>query len=104
MNAFDYFIGQSDKFDGATIVKDLVDIGELDLDAIEYVLSSAGTPAGITVLQARQYINFASTDAKVAYLHICEGASQLGDGSKDETTGKLISYLVTDFIKANTSI
>ena len=34
LNAFDYFIGNSDKFDGATIVKDLVDIGELDLDAM----------------------------------------------------------------------
>ena len=34
LNAFDYFIVHSDKFDGATIVKDLVDIGELDLDAM----------------------------------------------------------------------
>ena len=34
LNAFDYFIGHSDKFDGATIVKDLVDISELDLDAM----------------------------------------------------------------------
>lgn len=77
---------------------------ELDLDSIEYSLSSACTPSGISVLQARQYINFASTDAKVAYLHISEGASQLADGTKDETTGKLISYLVTDFVKANTSL
>ena len=34
LNAFDYFTIHSDKFDGATIVKDLVDIGELDLDAM----------------------------------------------------------------------
>ena len=34
LNAFDYFRRNSDKFDGATIVKDLVDIGELDLDAM----------------------------------------------------------------------
>ena len=34
LNAFDYFRIHSDKFDGATIVKDLVDIGELDLDAM----------------------------------------------------------------------
>ena len=32
--AFDYFRKQPNKFDGATIVKDLVDIGELDLDAM----------------------------------------------------------------------
>ncbi len=75
---------------------------ELDLDCVENVLSSACTPSGITVLQARQYINFAATDSKVAYLHISEGACQLADGKKDEKTGKLISYLVSDFIKANT--
>lgn len=34
LNAFDYFIRHPNKFDGATIVKDLVDIGELDLDAM----------------------------------------------------------------------
>jgi hypothetical protein len=32
--AFDYFRSYPDQFDGATIVKDLVDIGELDLDAM----------------------------------------------------------------------
>lgn len=74
---------------------------ELDLDCIEHVLSSACTPCGITPLLARQYINFAATDSKVAYLHISEGACQLADGRKDDTTGKLISYLVSDFIKAN---
>lgn len=76
---------------------------ELDMDCIEDVLSSACTPCGITALHARQYINFAATDAKPAYLHICEGACQLADGKKDETTGKLISYLVSDFIKANSA-
>jgi formiminoglutamase len=75
---------------------------ELDLDCIEHVLSSACTPCGITPLHARQYINFTATDSKVAYLHISEGACQLADGRKDDTTGKLISYLVSDFIKANT--
>jgi len=75
---------------------------ELDLDSVRHVLSSAHTPSGITALQARQFVNFAATDAKVAYLHITEGACQLQDGKKDETTGKLISYLVSDFIKANT--
>ncbi len=32
--AFNYFVNNPSKFDGATIVKDLVDIGELDLDAM----------------------------------------------------------------------
>lgn len=74
---------------------------ELDLDCIENVLSSACTPAGITPLQARQYITFTAQDTKAAYLHISEGATQLVDGRKSTTTGKLISYLVSDFVKAN---
>ncbi len=76
---------------------------EVDLDCIEHTLSSAITPSGITALHARKYISFAATDCKVAYLHICEGASFLNDGRKNDTTGKLISYLVSDFIKAHTS-
>ena len=72
---------------------------EIDLDCIENTLSSAITPCGITPLLARKYITFTAQDSKVAYLHICEGATQLADGRKNETTGKLISYLVSDFIK-----
>jgi formiminoglutamase len=72
---------------------------ELDVDCIENALSSATTPSGISVLQARQYLTFVAQDAKPAYLHICEGAMQLADGRKNETTGKLISYLVSDFVK-----
>lgn len=74
---------------------------ELDLDSIENVLSSAATPCGITTLHARQYINFAATDSKIAYVHICEGATSLENGEVNNSTGKLISYLVSDFIKAN---
>jgi formiminoglutamase len=72
---------------------------ELDLDCIENILSSAVTPCGISALHARQYMSYTSDKCKVAYLHICEGASQLEDGRKSETTGKLISYLVSDFVK-----
>ena len=72
---------------------------ELDLDVIEDTLSSAATPAGISPLHARQYINYAALDTKAAYLHICEGATKLNDGRSDGSTGKLISYLVSDFIK-----
>ncbi len=73
---------------------------ELDLDCIEHTLSSAVSPTGITSLHARQYLNFAAVDTKTAYVHICEGASFLMDGRKSDTVGKLISYLVSDFIKA----
>jgi formiminoglutamase len=73
---------------------------ELDLDSIENTLSGAITPSGISALHARQYVTFAATDCKIAYLHICEGAAEMNDGRKSETTGKLISYLVSDFVKA----
>jgi formiminoglutamase len=72
---------------------------ELDMDIIENVLSSAMSPCGITPVQARQYINLCAANAKVAYLHICEGATHLANGRTNEITGKLISYLVSDFIK-----
>ncbi|HVG11712.1 MAG TPA: arginase family protein [Flavisolibacter sp.] len=74
---------------------------EVDLDCIERVLSSAVTPSGISPLQARQYVNLCAANAKVAYLNISEGAVRLADGRLDESTGKLISFLVTDFIKMN---
>jgi formiminoglutamase len=73
---------------------------ELDLDSIQQVLSSAATPAGISVLEARQFLHLTATVGKPAYLHLCEGVCQRVDGVKDESTGKLISYLVSDFIKA----
>jgi formiminoglutamase len=74
---------------------------ELDLDCIENVLSSACTPTGITSLHARQYLNLCAGHTKTAYLHICEGATRLANGKTSDLTGKLISYLVTDFIKMN---
>ncbi|PZF71150.1 formimidoylglutamase [Taibaiella soli] len=71
---------------------------ELDLDCIENVLSSAITPCGISTLQARQYI-FRSKNYNPVYLHIPEGATLLRDGRSVSSTGKLIAYLVTDFIR-----
>ncbi len=73
---------------------------DLDLDAIRETLSSAMSPVGITAIHARQYMVFAAANPKIAYLHICEGAAKLDDGRTDEKTGKLIAYLVTDFIKS----
>ncbi len=72
---------------------------ELDIDCVRNALSSAHSPAGISVLLARQYMTYAARHSKAVYLHICEAASQLTDGRKDETTGKLLSYLVSDFVK-----
>ncbi|MEP6595109.1 MAG: formimidoylglutamase [Ginsengibacter sp.] len=74
---------------------------ELDLDSIENILCSASTSSGILPLHARQYLDFVAAHSKVAYVHLCEGATQLSDGRSDINTGKLISYLVSDFIKAH---
>jgi formiminoglutamase len=74
---------------------------ELDLDSIRTSLSSAMSPVGITGIHARQYLAFAANYPKIAYLHICEGATRLDSGREDDLTGKLIAYLVTDFIKGN---
>ncbi len=73
---------------------------ELDLDCIEKALSSAVSPAGITLQHARQYVSYTASTCRPAYLHICEGATQLQDGRTDTSTGKTISYLVSDFVKA----
>jgi formiminoglutamase len=72
---------------------------ELDLDSVENVLSSACSPSGVSVVNARQYVNLCAAHVKAAYLHICEGATRLNNGKTNDSTGKLISYLVSDFIK-----
>jgi len=72
---------------------------EMDLDCIENMLSSACSPSGIGSLHARQYMNLCAAHVKAAYLHICEGATRLSSGKTNDLTGKLISYLVSDFVK-----
>lgn len=72
---------------------------ELDLDCIQNVLSSAATPVGISTLEARQYVAMVADKCDPAYFHICEGATQLANGKTDESTGKLIANLISDFIK-----
>jgi formiminoglutamase len=73
---------------------------ELDLDSLENTVSSAMTPCGISTTQARQYVHHLAQNRTPAYLHICEGASQLATGQQGPMIGKLISYLVSDFMKA----
>ncbi|MBF8149610.1 formimidoylglutamase [Winogradskyella sp. F6397] len=73
---------------------------EIDCDAIKNIPSSAMTPSGFSVKQARQFVNYFGKDANATYLHICEAAPT----KKSETKiGKLITYLITDFIRAQKS-
>ena len=73
---------------------------ELDLDCIANTLASASTPSGINPQHARQYASFIGMEKRNAYFHICEGAARLTNGRTDDGIGKLISYLVSDFVKA----
>ena len=72
---------------------------ELDVDCIENVLSSAMTPTGLSTQQARYFLYQTAQRCNVAYLHICEAATVLENGLQNRSTGKLLSYLVSDFVK-----
>lgn len=73
---------------------------ELDVDCIQHALASAETPVGVHAIDARRFVHYVTSRCNPAYFHVCEGAAQLANGKKRSTTGKLLSYLVTDFIKA----
>ena len=77
---------------------------EIDLDAIPNIASSAMTLSGFSVEELRQFISYFGTNKNAAYLHICEGAPDLGEEKNNHLIGKLIGYLVTDFIKSHNSI
>jgi len=74
---------------------------EIDLDAIPNIASSAMTISGFSVEELRQFVSFFAEHKNAAYLHICEGAPDLDNSPNNNLIGKLIGYLVTDFIKAN---
>jgi formiminoglutamase len=75
---------------------------ELDLDAIKNMPSSACTPSGFTIEEARIFIRkLARSSRKIAYMHIPEGAPI---SKKEELlVGKTISYLIYDFITSELS-
>jgi len=77
---------------------------EIDLDAIPNIASSAMTLSGFSVEQLRHFISFFGKNKNASYIHICEGAPDLDEEKNKHLIGKLIGYLVTDFIKANNSI
>ncbi|MFP5040254.1 arginase family protein [Parasediminibacterium sp. JCM 36343] len=64
---------------------------ELDMNCIE---NGTTMPTGISAKQARQYLHVAALDSQPAYLHISECSKE------NTSSGKLLSFLVTDFVKA----
>ena len=69
---------------------------ELDLDAIENIGSSAMTPSGFTLTEARKFLTYFSEKQNCKYIHICEGAPAFSSNSGQ--LGKTISYLISDCI------
>lgn len=80
-------------------VKDAACGVEIDLDAITNVPSSAKTSSGLSPVQARQYAYRCGSQLNALYFHIAEGAPVLSHIKADNKTGKLIAYLMTDFMK-----
>lgn len=73
---------------------------DLDLDAIENMPTSAVTPSGVTIHQARKYIRKMGNSEKALYLHLPEAAPI--DKVK-YVVGKTLAYFVSDFIKAKSA-
>lgn len=88
-NCFNFF-GGDDKSVGI----------EIDLDSIQNVPVSARTPSGMLPVDVRKYVWYCAENLNAAYLHIAEGAPVLAHKQVDNKTGKLIAYIITDFIKA----
>ncbi len=70
---------------------------EMDLDSIQDIPSSAKTPSGFSVNEARRFISYFAKNENVAYLHLCEAAPKPGS-EEEKQVGKLLAYLITDFI------
>ncbi len=72
---------------------------ELDLDSIAYMPSSAFSPSGMSVEEARSYVLQMAKSKNVQYLHLPEAAPK--NEIEEVIVGKTLAYLVSDFIKAN---
>lgn len=72
---------------------------ELDLDSITHFPSSAATPTGFSENDIRIMIYHIAQHFNTKYFHITEGAPELYQ-DKSDLAAKLVSYFVTDYIKA----
>src|SRR5690554_4180386 len=76
---------------------------EIDMDSVENMPSSAMTLSGFSAEKLRSFLHLLALSPQVSYLHICEAAPDLADQKNPNLIGKLIAYLITDFIKAKNS-
>jgi len=70
---------------------------ELDMDAIAFMPSSAYTPSGFTINEARIWLRSLIESKPPAYVNLTEGACELNTWS-DSILGKSLAYLVYDII------
>ncbi len=63
------------------------------------VLNANRSSVGISLLHARQFMHLAAVHSQPAYLHICEPLERPANSYDTETAGKMMSYLVSDFVK-----
>ena len=68
-------------------------------DALQNIPSSAQTPSGYSVNQSRRFVHYFGSHPNATYLHICEAATS-ENLQTNAQTGKLLSYLMTDFMNA----
>lgn len=75
---------------------------ELDMDSIANMPSSAYTPSGVSVEQARYYVRRMAQLKAIGYIHFPEAAPVT---ERDQIlVGKSLCYLVTDFIKCHSAV
>lgn len=72
---------------------------ELDMDAIELMGSSAITPSGFSLTEARRFTSHFSKLKNMCYIHICEGSPTAGLCANQ--VGKAIAYLVSDVVSSH---
>ena len=72
---------------------------EIDLDAVENVLSSASSPVGFPVSQLFSFIREVKNAPGLTYIHLCEGATALRDGRTYPGTGKLLAEMAAEFLR-----
>ncbi len=70
---------------------------ELDMDAIQFMPSSAYTSSGFSIEEMRFLLSYCASNAMIHYLHLPEGAPY--DTISSNHVGKGLAYLVSDFVR-----
>ncbi|MAP55267.1 formimidoylglutamase [Altibacter sp.] len=95
-NSFEVFLQKADTFCGQK------PFGlELDMDAIAEMGSSAQSPSGFSVTEARHFLRYFSKKEHCIYIHICEGNPKTE--SFPNQVAKTIAYFISDVLSGETS-